>query len=62
MDNLVSLTEYLISQIIEDDNSFSVKILDNEDDNILIEVLVPSDQIGRIIGKNGKMALSIRNI
>lgn len=62
MENLVSLTKYLVKQVIDDENSFSVKLLDNDDESILIEVLVSSSLIGKIIGKNGKMALSIRNI
>ncbi len=62
MENLVRLTEYLVKQIIVDENLFSVKQLDSEDNNLLIEVLVSSKEIGKVIGKGGKTALSIRNI
>ena len=62
MENLVQLTEYLVKQIIVDENLFSVKQLDSEDNNLLIEVLVSSKEIGKVIGKSGKTALAIRNI
>lgn len=60
--NLVELTEYLVKQIVYDENSVSVKQFDEDDEYITIEVLVSSDEIGHVIGKNGRVASSIRTI
>ena len=60
--NLVDLTSYLIKSLVKDPESVSVKQFETEDDTILIEVLVSKDEIGAVIGKNGKMANSIRTI
>lgn len=58
---LADLTEYLVKQIVQDLDSVSVKQFD-DDDFITIEVLVSKDEIGYVIGKNGRVASSIRNI
>ena len=60
--DLVGLTSYLIKSLVKDSDSVSVKEFETEDDTILIEVLVSSDEIGAVIGKNGKIANSIRTI
>lgn len=60
--DLVGLTSYLIKSLVKDPESVSVKEFKTEDDTILIEVLVSSDEIGAVIGKNGKIANSIRTI
>lgn len=60
--DLVGLTSYLIKSLVKDPESVSVKEFETEDDTILIEVLVNSDEIGAVIGKNGKIANSIRTI
>ncbi len=60
--NLVELTETLVKSLVKDPNSVSVKQFETEDDSIQIEVLVDSDSIGTVIGKNGKIAKSIRTI
>ena len=60
--DLVGLTSYLIKSLVKDPESVSVKQFETEDDTILILVLVSSDEIGAVIGKNGKIANSIRTI
>lgn len=60
--NLVDLTETLVKSLVKDKDSVSVKQFETEDDSIQIEVLVDSGSIGAVIGKNGKIAKSIRTI
>lgn len=57
---LVSLTEYLVKELLPN-QEISVKKVDSEGD-IVIQVLVPSDCMSVIIGKAGKIANSIRTI
>lgn len=61
--NLVTLTETIIKKIVSDPDSVSVKEFDTEEDNtIQIEVLISNDDMGKVIGKNGKIINSIRTI
>ena len=59
--NLVELTEYLVKNIVKDPESVTVKSFE-DDDFITIEVLVNSDEMGTLIGKNGMNASAIRTI
>ena len=61
--NLVVLTETIIKKIVSDPESVSVKEFETEEENtIQIEVLISNDDMGKVIGKNGKIINSIRTI
>ena len=61
--NLVELTEKKIKKIVSDPESVSVKEFETEEENtIQIEVLISSDDMGRVIGKDGRNINSIRTI
>ena len=61
--NLVELTETIIKKIVSDPESVSVKEFETEEENtIQIEVLISSDDMGKVIGKDGKIINSIRTI
>ncbi|MBO6145454.1 MAG: KH domain-containing protein [Bacilli bacterium] len=59
--SLVELTEMIIKSLLKDPDSISVKQFDT-DEEIVIEVVVPEDEMGSVIGKSGKIANSIRTI
>lgn len=60
--NLVELTSYLVKNLVSDPEMVSVKQFDDEEDVITIQVLVSNDDMRFVIGKEGKVAHSIRNI
>ena len=61
--NLITLTETIIKKIVSDPESVSVKEFETEEENtIQIEVLIANDDMGKVIGKNGKIINSIRTI
>ena len=61
--DLVSLTETIIKKIVSDPESVSIKEFDAEEENtIQNEVLISNDDMGKVIGKNGKIINSIRTI
>lgn len=61
--DLVSLTETIIKKLVSDPDSLSVKEFETDEENtIQIEVLISNDDMGRVIGKNGKTINSIRTI
>ena len=61
--NLVTLTETIIKKIVSDPESVTIKEFETEEENtIQIEVLISNDDMGKVIGKNGKIINSIRTI
>ena len=62
MADLVVLTEYLVKRLVADPDMISVKQIDNEDSSITILVLVPENDIARVIGRGGVVANSIRTL
>ena len=61
--DLVELTEFILKSIVNDEEAVSVKEFDSEDENtMVIQVVVAEDDMGRVIGKNGKCANAIRTL
>ena len=61
--NLVELTEASIKRLVADAETVSVKEFDTEEENtVQIEVLIQEDDMGRVIGKNGKVISGIRTV
>ena len=61
--DLVGLTEEIVKSIVIDKEGVSVKEFPTEEENtILIQVMVNADDIGRVIGREGKTANAIRTL
>ncbi len=61
--DLVKLTEIIVKELVHDADSISVKEFPSSNENeIIIEVMVPSDEMGLVIGKDGKLAKALRTI
>lgn len=61
--DLVSLTEKIVKSLAVNKDSVSVKEFptDNEDE-ILIQVMIDNEDMGRVIGKGGRCANAIRTL
>ena len=57
-----NVVEYIVTQIVEDTKSVKVDIADSDDDNVTIEVRTSPDDMGRVIGKRGRVARAIRTV
>lgn len=61
--DLVLLTETIVKMIVKDVEAVSAKEYESTEENLVhINVMVASDDLGRVIGKDGKTIKSIRNI
>ncbi len=58
----IELTEFLVKSVVEKEEDVSIQLADSTEDEILVNVFVSKDDIGRVIGKQGKTANSIRTI
>ena len=60
---LVELTEKLIKALVVNKEVVSVKEFESDEENtVLIQVMVDSEDIGRVIGKSGKNANAVRTL
>ena len=57
-----NVVEYIVTQIVEDTKSVKVDIADSDDENVTIEVRTSTDDMGRVIGKRGRVARAIRTV
>lgn len=61
--DLVLLTETIVKMIVKDTEAVSVREYESTDDELVhLEVMVNEDDLGRVIGRDGKTIKSIRNI
>lgn len=61
--NLVELAEFIVKSIVVKKDNVSVKEFGTDEENTtLIQVLVDSEDIGRVIGKQKRMINSIRTL
>jgi|TARA_B100002051_G_scaffold142159_1_gene134793 predicted RNA-binding protein YlqC (UPF0109 family) len=57
-----NVVEYIVTQIVEDTKSVKVEVADADDENVTIEVRTSPDDMGRVIGKRGRVARAIRTV
>ncbi len=58
---MVELVEYIVKSLVLDTDSVKVTMSEDENESV-IHVSVAPDDMGRVIGKSGKIASSIRAI
>lgn len=55
------LVRYIVTNLVDKEDEVKIETL-REDDEITILVNVAPDDVGKVIGKNGRIAQSIRSI
>ena len=61
--DLVSLTEKIVKALVTNEEAVSVKEFPTEEENVmLIQVVVAEEDMGRVIGKEGRTANAIRTL
>jgi len=58
---MTELLEFLVRALVEDPDAVEVEELE-EDGDLVYEISVAEDDLGRIIGKGGRVANAIRTI
>jgi len=59
--NMVALVEHLAKALVDEPNEVEVEAFD-EGGQTVLELFVAEDDLGRIIGRGGRMARSLRTI
>lgn len=57
----LDIVRYWVEKLVEDKNSYNINAKE-VDKNIIIDVEINKENIGKVIGKNGKIITSIRNL
>ncbi|MDH5657199.1 MAG: KH domain-containing protein [Spirochaetia bacterium] len=57
----VDLLEYVVENLVKDKDSVNISEIPGNEESIL-EIRVSEDDIGKIIGKNGSVARSLRTV
>ena len=58
----VEFTEYLIKSIVKEPDMVKVQSFNGDEGDLIIEIIVHENDMGAVIGKNGKMANAIRTM
>jgi len=53
---------YVTQQIVEDPDSVEVEVIDEGDDAVVAEVRTAKSDMGRVIGRRGRVARAIRTV
>lgn len=59
VENVVS---YLVRQIVDDADSVTVEVVSDGSDAVVAEVRTAKSDMGRVIGRRGRVARAIRNV
>lgn len=59
--NLVEFSELLVKKLVKEPDLVKVQEFDSDDETV-IEIVVAEDDMGRVIGKKGKIANSIKTL
>jgi predicted RNA-binding protein YlqC (UPF0109 family) len=59
-ENLVSFTENLVKSLVSDPELVKVQEFLGDEGIIQLEIMVPEDEMGAVIGRGGKMAKALR--
>ena len=61
-DPIVELVEYIARNLVDTPDEVKVVAKPGEDDSIVVELTVAKDDMGKVIGKQGRIAKSIRTV
>ena len=56
------LVKYVVSKLVEDETKYEVTSENESEKVVIIKVAVNNEEIGKVIGRNGKIANGIRTI
>ena len=56
------VVRYLVTEIVDDPESVKVEIVSDDDDSVVAEVRTAKSDMGRVIGRRGRVARAIRSV
>lgn len=62
IEELKVFTEELVKSLVSEPDLVKVQNFEDEEENPIIEIMVSETDMGKVIGKSGKMAKAIRTL
>ena len=62
IEELKIFTEELVKSLVSEPDLVKVQNFEDEEENPIIEIMVSDSDMGKVIGKSGKMAKAIRTM
>ena len=59
---ILDYTEFLVKSVVKEPDMVKVTSFGSDEESTIIEIIVHENDMGAVIGKNGKMATSIRTL
>lgn len=59
---MLELTKYIVEQLVDDKSAIDIKSTVEDNGTETISIRVAESDIGKVIGKQGKIAMSIRTL
>ena len=56
------LLEYIVGIVVDDKSSVNISLTEKDEENIDVTISVAENDIGKVIGRQGKIISAIRNI
>jgi uncharacterized protein len=60
-DNVCDLVEYMVASLVDNPDSIVIDVTDS-DESSLIEVHVDPEDVGKVVGRHGRVVKSIRTL
>ena len=60
-DNVADLVEYLVAALVDNPDAIAIDVTDGEDTS-LIEVHVDPEDVGKVIGRHGRVIKAVRTL
>lgn len=57
-----NVVTYLVTQIVDDPEAVKVEIVSDADNSVVAEVRTAKSDMGRVIGRRGRVARAIRSV
>ena len=61
-DAIVALVEYIAKNLVDEPDEVKVTAKEGEENSIVVELTVAKDDMGKVIGKQGRIAKAIRTV
>ena len=56
------IVEYIVKKLVTNADAVEITSVNEDETTVVIKVIVADEDMGRVIGKNGKIAQAIRSI
>jgi len=61
-DDVVGLVDTLVRNLVDDEDAVELDTYDGDDDVFHVDITVADEEVGRVIGRRGRMIKAIRTL